>query len=164
MAKFKVKFDENFVYEDNISLTCTDVLSCFIWFGHKFYLSGRKKRLFVPAGTDGWKWILDENALDITETALRLTKDTTSKSYIAIHFSKLEPAPYPINFSLHVPEFVGNYFSIIAEDTACRVKNFLTQADEIMHIDQYLIKFTNIKGNNVFFDIQSQTDEASSDN
>lgn len=155
MAKHKIKFEENFVYEENISLVCKDVLGKFVWFGHVFFMPCVKNRLFIPANNSGWKWVLEDRDLGLTSSGLKLLGGDITQSYIGIHYEKTDPAPYPLTMNLSIPEFIGNYVTVVTEDSGCRTKSFIHPAEEPLFIDHYKINFTDFNKNKIEFEVGS---------
>jgi hypothetical protein len=148
MEKHKIQIGKSFVYAENISVHIHDVYSKFIWFGHVFYLPHHEKEMFIPAGKD-WKWLLDQRDVSNTSITLKLIGAEQSKSYLAIHYEKDEPAPHPINYALSVPEFSGNYLSITTEDSYCREKSLLHCVSDVLFIDHYKINFVNLNSKSI---------------
>lgn len=152
---FTLKFNETFVYDEKISFKVVNYLSRFVYFGHLFHLIYNDKNLFIPANNSGWKWFLDHKDTNINASTIKLYEKDESLSYMAIHFNSEDPAPHPINYSLHVPEFIGNYFTIEIEDELCRIKKIVHKAQHGLEIDNYIINFKNIIKNKIQFEIHS---------
>lgn len=151
---YKLQIGKTAVYEECISLTIDNLFSKFIWFGRSFYLPIGNKDIFIPANANGWKWVLDDRDVTTDGSSLKLISGEDSLSYISIHYNKADTSvPHPINYSLHTPEFMGNYLSVTTEDSMCRVKSILHPIDKPLELDKYIITFKKLKGRNVDLEI-----------
>lgn len=153
MNEHKINLGKTFVYADDISITATNVVSRFIWFGHVFNLI-LDEVPFIPANQDGWKWILDGKLTDHS-SVLRLHKSEDTHSYIAIHYNSNDEAPVPVNYGLNVPEFIGNYLGLIIEDEGCRVKKLLHPLRQPLEIGKYVVYFKDLKNRQVTCEIHN---------
>ena len=149
MEALNVKYNENVVYKDKISIQITDVLAKFIWFSHVFFLPLKKNKMFIPANNAGWKWVLDDKGTGFTSCSIKLLGKEDTKSYLAVHYNSLDPAPYPMTHGLNIPEFMGNYVTVIYEDSGCRVKSLVHDVMQPLFIDNSKIEISNLTTRNI---------------
>lgn len=153
MQMYKLKLNDTAVYNEEIAIKMTGILSKFVWFGNVFYMPYYKDQIYIPANQHGWRWILDENDLSMQSSTLRLYSGEKSLSFIAIHFNKLDAAPHPLTFTLNVPEFLGNFVTLTVADEGEREKSMVHEITEPLEIGKYTIKFTDIKDKKVYFEV-----------
>lgn len=152
---YSIKLGDTAVYEDNISIKVDGIMSKFVWYGNVIYMPYYKHQIYIPANAHGWKWILFEDDLGYNQSTLRLYSGDDSKSYIAIHFNNLDPAPHPMQFSLNMPEFLGNYVVLTVTDEHEREKNIVHDITNPLDIGQYTVKFTDLRKKKVELEIYS---------
>lgn len=152
---YSIKLGDTAVYDDSISLTFNGVMSKYVWYGNVIYMPYFRNQIYIPANAHGWKWILHEEDLGFYTSTLRLYSGDDSKSYLAIHFNKLDAVPHPITFSLNMPEFLGNYVVMTITDEREREKNIVHDIEQDLDIGQYIVKFKDIKRRKVDFEVYS---------
>jgi hypothetical protein len=153
MYNVKLKYGQNCVYKDNLSIVVNDVLGKFIWFGHVFFLPLMQKQLYIPATNTGWKWILDYKNIGLTSSGIKLLGKDNAKSYMSVFYESQDPVPYPMTLGLNLPEFVGNFVSIVYEDAGCRTKSVLHPVTDNLHIDDLKVVIHELNHKHVMMDI-----------
>jgi len=156
MLTHKIKYGENCVFEDKISITINDVLSKYIWFGHVFYLPVKQKNMFIPANNNGWKWLLNEKDIGLTSSGLKLLCNEETKSFLAVFYENEDPAPYPLTLGLSIPEFLGNVVAVITEDEACRTKSFVHDVKQPIFIDDVKFTLENLTHKNLELRVETE--------
>lgn len=150
-----LKVGSSCVYDEKISITLLGFLSKFVWQGHVFFLAAHETKTFIPANNKGWKWHLDPRDIGINSSTLKLTHSDESASYLAIHFNNLDPAPHPLTFSLNMPEFLGNFATVIVSDEYERERSLIHDVSKPLEIGRYSIEFTEISAKRAIIDIHN---------
>ena len=153
MKMYSIKLGDTAVYDENISIKVDGLMSKYVWYGNIIYMPYYKNQIYIPANSNGWRWILHEEDLGYNQSTLRLYSGDNSKSYIAIHFNNLDAAPHPMQFSLNMPEFLGNYVVVNVSDDYEREKNIVHLITEPLDIGPYTVKFTDLKKKKVELEI-----------
>lgn len=156
---FNLKYGEHCVYKDELSLTIENVVSRFVWMGQIFHLIRNDKTVFIPANTDGWKWVLDTRDIGLKRSSLRLYQNEESLSYLALHFDSEDGADVPLKYNLTLPEFIDNCLVINIEDSMCRQKRILHPAKHKLEVEKYTITFNRLDKKKVEFSISCDEDE-----
>jgi hypothetical protein len=150
---FNLKYGENCVYKDDLSLTVENVVSRFVWMGQIFHLIRNDNNIFIPANGEGWKWVLDTRDIGLKRSSLRLYQNEESLSYLALHFDADDGADVPLKYNLTLPEFIDNCVILNIEDSMCRQKKILHPVKHKLEIEKYTITFEELDRKKVKFSI-----------
>lgn len=152
--RYELKVQESVVHEDEVSVTLLGLMSKFVSMGHVFYMATDNDRMFIPARSGGWRWFMDRRDFSLTGTALRLAQDEESRSCVAVRFDGQDPAPHPLQFTLSLPEFMGNFIAVAVSDEGEREKSFMQPIGEPMAIGAHVVNVVEADAEGVVIEVQ----------
>lgn len=152
--RYDLKVQQSLVHDDKISITLLGLMSKFVSMGHVFYIATDNGRMFIPARSGGWRWFLDARDFSVTGTALRLAASEESRSCVAVRFDGDDPAPHPLQFTLSLPEFMGNFIAVAVSDEGEREKSFMQPIGEPIAVGAHVATVVDADAEGVTLEIQ----------
>lgn len=152
--RYRLGLQESIVHEDKVSLTLLGLMSKFVSAGHVYYIHAGTDGMFIPARAGGWRWFLDPRDFSVNCTSLRLAASEPSRSCLAVRFDGRDPAPHPLQFTLSLPEFLGNFLAVCVSDEGEREKSFMQDLTQPIAVGAHVATVVDADATGVTIDVQ----------